>query len=292
MNIRLFFVYGLFFLGLAMNSRAAAEEKYTLRYQFHAGETLRWNVEHRTMVRTAVSGSDQTVETLSYSEKVWRVKEVKPDGAVTFELLVSWVDMRQDRPGSGETRYDSRTDAKPPMGFEDVASSVGVPISVITMDAWGKILKREQKKTKGVAANEGPVTIPLPEEAIAIGHTWTFPCDIEVPLDSGGVKKIKALQEFKLEGVQTGVASIRVRTQIITPVTEPAIEAQVVEREAEGVVRFDIDAGRIIGQQIDTDKHVVGFRGQASSLHYVNRFTEEWLPETANSTVKASTVLK
>lgn len=277
---------------MAINSSAGEQEKYTLRYRFHPGETLHWNVEHRTMVRTAVSGADQTVETLSYSEKVWRVKEVKPDGAATFELLVDWVNMRQERTGSGEVRYDSRTDAKPPMGFEDVASSVGVPISVITMDARGKILKREQKQTKGVAVNEGPITIPLPDEPVAVGHAWTFPCDIDVPLESGGVKKIKALQEFKLEGVQTGVASIHVCTQIITPVTEPAIEAKVVEREAAGVVRFDIDTGRIIGQQIDTDKHVVGFRGQASSLHYVNRFSEQWIPETANSTAKSSTALK
>ena len=53
-----------------------------------------------------------------------------------------------------------------------------------------------------------------------------------------------------------------------------------------------MDAGRIIGQQIDTDKHVVGFRGQASSLHYVNRFSEQWIPETANSTAESSTALK
>ena len=228
MNIRLFLICGLSLLFLTNNSRAAEQEKYMLRYQFHAGEAMHWDVEHRTMVRTAVSGADQTVETVSYSEKVWRVKEVQPDGAATFELLVQWVDMRQQRSGSGELRYDSRRDAKPPMGFEDVASSVGVPISVITMDAQGKILKRQQKQSKGVAINEGPITIPLPDEPIAVGHVWTFPCDIEVPLESGGVKKIKALQQFKLESVQTGVASIRVCTQIITPMTDPAIEAKVV----------------------------------------------------------------
>ena len=52
----------------------------------------------------------------------------------------------------------------------------------------------------------------------------------------------------------------------------PAIEAQIVQREGSGVVRFDIEAGRIIGQQMDVDKHVVGFRGEASSIHYVTRF--------------------
>jgi len=292
MNIKLFFICSLAFLSMACNSPAAELEKYTLRYQFHPGETLHWNVEHRTLVRTAVSGSEQTVETISDSEKVWRVKEVKPDGTATFELLVQWVDMRQKPAGGNEIRYDSRTDAKPPMGFDDVAASVGVPLSIITMDARGKIITRQRKETRGVAANEGPITIPLPDEPIAVGHVWTFPSDIEVPLESGGVKKIKALQQFKLESVQTGVASIRVSTQIISPVTEPAIEAQIVHRESAGVVRFDIDSGRIIGQQMDIDKHVIGFRGQASSLHYVTRFSEQWIPETANSAAKSSKALK
>ena len=132
---------------------------------------------------------------------------------------------------------------------------------------------------KASATNEGAITIPLPDEPIAVGHVWTFPCDIDVPLETGGVKKIKAVQQFKLESVKTGVASIRVSTQFISPVTDPAIEAQVVQHESTGMVRFDIDAGRIIGQQMDVDKHVVGFRGQASSLHYVTRFTEQWIPK-------------
>ncbi|MGA2796545.1 MAG: hypothetical protein ABSE63_03090 [Thermoguttaceae bacterium] len=292
MDIKIFLICSLVFLSLAFNCPAAEQEKYTLRYQFHPGETLHWNVSHHSKVRTAVAGADQTVETISDSEKVWRIKEVKPDGTATFEHLVQWVDMRQNRAGTNEVRYDSRTDAKPPMGFEDVAASVGVPLSIITMDNRGKILQRQRKETKGVAANEGAITIPLPDEPVAVGHVWTFPCDIDVPLESGGVKKIKAIQQFKLDSVQTGVATISVSTQIITPVTEPAIEAQVVQREGTGVVRFDIDTGRIIGQRLDVDKHVVGFRGQASSLYYVTRFSEEWIPETANSAVKSSHALK
>ena len=42
-------------------------------------------------------------------------------------------------------------------------------------------------------------------------------------------------------------------------------------------MRFDIDAGRVLGQEMDVDKGVVGFRGEASSIHYLTRFTEEFL---------------
>ncbi len=69
---RLFFgvMAGMFAVMAALATAAAgpsAGETYTLRYQFHPGETLRWDVEHRTRVRTSVSGTTETVETLSKS---------------------------------------------------------------------------------------------------------------------------------------------------------------------------------------------------------------------------------
>jgi hypothetical protein len=210
------------------------------------------------------------------------VKEVQADGTAVFDYSVEWIDMRQKLSGSKEVRYDSRTDKAAPPGFQDVAAAVGTPLSTITLSPLGKIVKREKHDVKGSSSQEcGEITVPLPEEPIAVGHVWTQPCDIDIPIPSGGIKKIKAVQRFKLEGVKTGVATIVVSTQLLTPVTDPTIEAQVVQREGEGTVRFDIDAGRVIGQQRDTDKHVVGFRGDASSLHYVNRFSEELVVEPA-----------
>jgi hypothetical protein len=279
------------FAAAALLSTVAAEpEKYTLRYKFHPGETIRWEVEHRSNVRTAVSSHTQTAETLSISVKRWRVADVRLDGTATFENSVERVDMRQKLSGRSEVRYNSQTDAKPPVGFENVARSVGVPLAKVTMDAKGKVLHRDRKTTQprpaaassdDVAQSEGWMTIPLPDKAVPVGETWSYPQDMDVPLEGGGVKRVKAIQQFTLEDVKTGVATIRVSTEILTPITDPAIEARLVEREAAGRVRFDIDAGRILAQQMDIDKHVVGFRGEASSIHYVNRFSERLLPERA-----------
>lgn len=282
-------------------SAPAAEndaEKYTLRYKFQPSETLRWEVEHRSMVRATVSGTTQDSATLSNSVKAWQVTDVQPDGTATIEYRVEWVDMRQKLTGRAEVRYDSRTGAKPPPGFETAARSVGVPLATMKMNTQGKLLERKRhevtdekgKKSATSEKNENKtdawVTIPLPEEAVPVGHTWSIPQDIEIPLPSGMVKKVKAIQKFVLEEVKTGVASIRVSTEILTPITDPAVESQLVQREVSGRVRFDIDAGRILDQQMDIDKHVVGFRGGASSLHYVNRFTERLVTEPVKTAEK------
>lgn len=294
---RIFCGAAAWILGLAAASSlpAGEPEKYTLRYKFHPGETIRWEVEHRSNVRTTVSGTTQTAETLSISVKQWRVTDIKPDGTAVFEHSVERVDMRQKLTGSSEVRYNSQTDAKAPAGYEDVPKSVGVPLVVVTLDAQGKVLRRDHElkprsatPMSALGPNEGWITIPLPDGPVAVGHTWSIPQDIDIPLQSGGVKRIKAVQQFTLEDVKTGVATIAVSTQVLTPITDPAIESQLVQREAAGRVRFDIDAGRILGQQMDIDKHVVGFRGDASSIHYVNRFTEQLMPEPSRTAEKPS----
>lgn len=275
-------------LVLVLSVAAGEAEKYTLRYKFHPNETLRWDVEHRSMVRATVARVTETTDMVSNSVNTWRVKDVQPDGTAAFEHCVEWIDMRHKLPGRSEVHYDSRTGAKPPAGFEDAAKSVGVPLSVIKMDIHGKVLSRKDRVKKPQAANgaadpasqnEGWITIPLPDGAVAVGHMWSLPQDIEVPLPNGGVKKIKAVQQFKLEDVKTGVAVIRVSTAILTPITDPAIESQLIQREATGTIEFDIEAGRIIGQQLEVDKNVVGFRGDASSIHYVNRFSQRLASE-------------
>jgi len=275
---------GLFALGLLCVSAAVAEskpgaEKYTLRYKFRAGETLRWKVVDRTQMHTTVSGVSQTVETSSASIKAWRVKGVQPDGTATFEHLVESVDMRHQLTGRGEVRYNSQTDERPPPFYEGVAAAVGVPLSIITLDCRGKIQKRIQKPVKGAAQGEGDITFALPEEAVPVGHTWSVPGEVAVKANDGMMVKVKTLQKFTLRSVKAGVATIEFATHILTPIDDPAIESQVMHCQTTGSVRFDVAAGRLLSRQMALDKHVVGFRGEASSLHYVTQFSEEFLPE-------------
>jgi len=256
--------------------------QYLLRYQFHPGDALRWTVVHRCRIRTTVSGSTQMAETTTTSIKVWRVHDLKPDGTVVFDHMVESVDMRHCLSGRDEVHYSSRTDPCPPHGFEDVARAVGVPLAVVTIDSQGKVLQRQQNFVKAAVAGQGEITIQLPEQAVAVGSCWSSPNKIEVPLPNGGVRTIRAMQSYKLQSVKTGVATISMSTQIMTPMLDPAIEAQVLQYETTGSVRFDLESGRILGRQSDVDKSVVGFRGEASSIRYVGRSTEEYLATPGN----------
>ena len=267
----------------------AAPAKYLLRYKFRPDDSLRWKVVHRATVEATVSGVSQTTEAVTVSTKVWKVRKVDASGAATFEQFVDHVDMWQKTSGRMEVRYNSRTDKKPPAGFADVAKSIGVPLSRTAIDPQGKILARQHLLPRPQVEQDGLITIPMPEAAIAVGETWTFPFDIEVPFGTGRLKRIKARQSFTLEGVKNGVATIRTCTQILTPVDDPAVEAKLVLRQPSGSIRFDMDSGRVVAQQMDTDKRVIGFSGETSVLHYRTRFTEEALSESTAETKTAAT---
>lgn len=258
-------------------------EKYDLRYKFTEGETIRWKVEHRAKIRTTISGTTQTAETESHSVKVWKVEKVSESGNAAFEHSVESILMKQRFSGRQEEVYDSTKDAVPPAGFQQVAKSVGVPLSLIALDPRGKVVKREDRHPQS-SSPDSQITVPLPAEPVPVGHTWSFPYEVEVKLESGVVKKIQTRQQFKLEDVKHGIATISMETAVLTPVRDPAIEAQLIQRAMQGTIRFDIEAGRVVSQQTDLDKQVFGFRGEASMMHYETRFAESLLKgdETAS----------
>lgn len=266
---------------------AAGTGKYLLRYKFKPGQTLRWEVAHRAQIRTTVQGSTQTAETTSMSIKSWKVTGVDASGNATFEHLVESVDMRHKLTGRQEVHYDSRTDKQAPHGFEDVAKAVGVTLTVVKVDAAGKILHREDKR----APQSGPaaqMTMPLPETPIAIGESWTVPFEIVATAKDGSTRAIKMRQQLTLDEVNSGIATIDIDAQVLSPVHDPTIEAQLVQSELKGKLRFDIEAGLMLTQKSDCDKHVVGFQGESSNLHYVTRFEEKLLPAGPAATAKVA----
>lgn len=258
---------------------AAEETKYDLKYKFRQGDVLRWQVEHLAKIRTTVSGTSQTAETESRSVKVWKIKQVgEKTGNVEFEHSVESINMKQRLSGRQEETYDSKTDTEPPLAFKDVAKSVGVPLSQVRIEPRGRVIDRINHSPQAGGA-DSQMTVPLPDQPVAVGHAWGVPNDVEVTLDNKTVKKVQMRQQFKLEDVKNGVAVIRTETVVLTPIHDPAIEVKLIQLQTSGTVRFDIDRGCVISQQMELDKQVFGFRGESSTMHYQTRFTEKLLSQ-------------
>ncbi len=255
----------------------SAEPTYLLRYQFAAGEQVAWKVTHVGTTETQIQGNTQTSKSRSVSTKAWQVTEVDADGNYTFTHSVTSVNMWQQLSDRPEVRYNSDSDSVVPEEYQQVAQTVGVPLATITISSKGDILDRtgsEANSKFGV----GGIIMLLPDKPVKAGSRWYEPSELHTRLNDGRVKKIQIRKHYTLEKVQTGVATIAVKTEVLTPVNDPRIESQLIQQLTAGTIKFDVDAGRILSKEMNWDETVVGFNGADSMMKYLARFTEELLP--------------
>jgi hypothetical protein len=263
-------------LSTCASGETAAEEKHTLQYKFEMGEVLRYSVKHVTNIRTTIEGSTQEAESNSASIKAWKVTDVLPNDVMEFVHVVEEVRMSNRVPNRAVTTFDSKTDKTPPPGFEQAARAVGVPLSLIRIKPSGEIVHREEKHPQPAVSDDMPITLRLPDEPIAVGEKWNFSYDVAAERKSGAKLQVRTRRVCTLKSVKGDIATIGVDYQILTPVSA-FIESQLIERVTKGTVRFDMKRGRLISQRFDADKRVLGFHGDASSMHFVSRLEEKLL---------------
>jgi hypothetical protein len=250
------------------------DAKYDLRYKLRRGDVLRYEVTHSASIRSTIDETTEAAQSKTDSVKAWKVTDVLSEGEIEFTNVVEKVHMVNRLPDKDPMEYDSTRDNVPPTGFEDAARAVGVPLSVMRITPQGKVVRRDLKVRNQGAEDDAPIVPRLPEEKVAIGDTWDDPFELQVKLQSGGVKTIQTRRHHKLLDVKNGIATIVVTYQVLSPI-DSYTETQIVQRLMEGEVRFDIEKGRVEGQQMAIDKRIIGFAGPTSSMQYIMKMEEK-----------------
>jgi hypothetical protein len=160
-----------------------------------------------------------------------------------------------------------------------------VPLSSVQISPKGKILQHQKKVLNQGAEDDAPIVLRLPEEPVAIGDAWDEPFDVVVKLQQGGNKTIQTRRHHKLADVKDGIAKIEVVYQVLSPIDAP-VEVQIVQRLMNGRVSFDIEKGRIVSQQMDVDKRILGFAGPTSSVQYIMKMEEKLLNDESKTAAK------
>jgi hypothetical protein len=253
-------------------AQRVAGAEYNLHYNFSAGEQIKHKVVHLVTIATTIKGTRQTAKTRSISTKLWSINKIDADGTMHIVHSVPEVDMWNQISGSQEVRYNSKTDKTAPSGYETVAKSVGVPLTSFTMNSRGEILSRSDKHAN--MSKGGQLVTLLPPGPIKVGGKWYANQLIVLHHADGRQKRAKTRQQFRLEKVTDGIASISIHTQVLTPVNDPKLRVQLVQRLSHGSLTFDIKRGRITSQTLGLDETVLNFNGPDSSMQYAGKFTE------------------
>jgi hypothetical protein len=262
--------------------------KVLLQYKFAKGETLQWKVEHLGTTETTIQGNTQSSESRSVSTKVWKITGVDSKGNMTVSHSVASVDMWQKLSDRPEIRFNSKTDKKAPPEYKNVAKTIGVPLTTLTFSSDGTIVNRGAS-LRQANLGLGDLVMLLPPKPVKVGSRWHEPAEIRIREKDGRQKTIKIRKQYTLKKIETGVATITVETQVLTPINNSAIKAKLVQQLTNGTVKFDIDAGRVMKKQMEWDESVVGFNGADSLMKYVARYTEDILSSTTADAGDAKT---
>lgn len=260
--------------GPRSNSVLADEPTHKLQYKFQKGDVLRYRVEHLAKTNVRVNGDEELSQVRSVSLRVWQVTDVNEKGEMIFENGIESVEMTQQNGDQDEIRWNSGSEEIPPVQFNGVAKRIGKVISTLRINPQGQVTDRQGEANGSSSLGMGDVTMPLPADPIKIGGRWSVPREAKVTDEEGRLKVIKIRELYTLEKVQTGVATITIRSEPLTPIEDQNMRGQLVQQLSNGTIRFDVDAGRIISRQLDWDENVVGFQGPTSNLEYQARLSE------------------
>ena len=254
-----------------------------LRYKFNDGETIIAQVSHRALTETTINGTTQHVETATDSTKSWKITHVEKDGTATLEHLVDHVKMLSRTSGMKAMRWDSDSPEPPPDGYGGVQLGLGKPLSELTIDSCGRVINRKDFFPSPPSNTGDLMIVPLPDEPVSTGTTWTVPDTVVVDIPSSTGKSVRTRLRYQVTKLKKDLAFIKVDTTVLTPVHDPQTESRLLERIWSGEIVFDIDRGCILKRSVSVDRRVIGFHGPASSIRYKASREEELISDSKDT---------
>lgn len=248
-------------------------QSYLLRYRLNPGETHRWKVTHFFKTDTSLGGASETTASRNISINCWKVVDVDSDGNITFEQIVEQISMWRKIDDKEPLSWSSESNDKVPDEYQNTASMVGKTQSTYTITPSGK-LEQRRSKFRNTDLGIGQSVIEFPDKPIQVGHVWHVYGTAKGKFKSGEYKNVKTRQRYQLIRVENGIASISFDTQLLTPVENPTIKSQLMQKMSRGSIKFDIENGKLVGRDIDWQSTVQGFEGADSIINYNARYNE------------------
>lgn len=274
----------------------AAEAPVRLAYRFQKGDVVRYETVQNVTFVSQFSGNVETATNKTETRKAYRIVAVNPDGSAELELVIEWVRMKADFGGGGlPVEFDSRDPAaKSQAKFANVLKNVGNPQRLICAPT-GKVLKVKEVSlvTPGPAGSQ-PVQIKdeagrddlnfltvFPDEPISVGKSWVEKSEIKVVVEDKLKESVELQRTYKLKSVKDGIATVSFKTSVLTPIKKPEVAIQLIQRDTQGELTFDIARGAIVTRTVDADKSVINPAGNNTAMRSTSYLLERMVTSTA-----------
>ncbi len=253
-----------------------ANETYLLKYKFEPNQFVHYDVAHSQTYTHQKAEHRLKATTESKARKHYRVVSVSPDGVATLEPVIDHVVMsaREDN----KTPLVWNSDNGPencPAQFRATAERIGKPQVRMQFASSGELLSVVPLNTTPVSASpEANFLLEFPSTAIPVGHVWSDEFSVDVNVTQTLKKPVTISRKYRLVSVEGSQAVIELKSTLLTPVREPEILAQLIQRTPQGTIVFDLDRGVLVSRELAIDKREVGALGDQSFLRVVSTYSE------------------
>ena len=270
---------------------------YKLVYKFQKGDVVRYETTQNVKFVSQFQGNEEVATNKTETQKVYRILGVNEDGSADIELVIEWVRMKADFGAGGvPVQFDSKAPgANTQAKFADVYKNVGKPQAQLQCAPSGKVLKVKELslvtpaaagsqsiKLKDVAGRDDFNFLTVfPEEPIKVGKTWIEKSEIKVTVEDKLKETIQLQRKYTLDSVQGNIATVSFKTSVLTPVKNPTIAIQLIQRETSGKLQFDMARGAMITRNVDSNKSVINPAGNNTAMHSTSYLLEQMVTSTA-----------
>ncbi|WP_166827425.1 hypothetical protein [Thalassoroseus pseudoceratinae] len=270
-----------------------------LRYKFEVGDTVRYHATHSTKLKTVKGRSTEIVQDESDSEQHYRVVKIDEDGIATLELTTDRVKMSAQFGNAKPESYDSTLDEEVSPRFAAIAKTIGKPLARLEVQPNGELVsskpllpeslqRRVTKPVTSPTADNDPaknIFAVFPEKPLTVGDTWRESFKVRVNIDRHLEQTVTLLRVSELSSLKNGLATIKFKTSLITPVHDGGVRVQLLQRTPSGTLVFDVERGQLVSRTVIIDRTEVGVIGSDSLMRAVSLRKEELIPESGEDTV-------
>jgi len=270
-------IFALVLMGILASAQTAPT---AAPFRWQMGQVLVYKVEQATQAIDSVDDNKVVTKTHLNLTKRWQVLAVDAQGIATLQLSVTALKQEMTN-ADGETLvFDSANlDKSTPMLKEQMTRYVNQVLAVLRVDGFGRVVEVKESKF-GPASRfetELPFVAVVPALPLKAGQSWERTYQIALDPPHGTGEKYDAVQRYTCKSVDNTAMTIALTTEMKTQPEAVANRVPLVQKQPEGEIVFDVQAGRLRSAAMKIDKELKGHQGEGSSYKFTSSYTEEYI---------------
>ena len=243
------------------------------QFRWTKGLTLNYKIKHVTSVVEVAESTKNTSDSQLDILNRWQVLDVDAKGIATMQLTLVAMRNEQKRANGETLLFDSQNPEKStPELREAMKKYIGSTLAIVRVDGFGRVHEVKQGSAASYES-EPPFLIVFPEAKPSAGQAWRRPFTLVLEPPFGTGEKFEADQRYECKKIEAGKATLGVTTHFKTMPDNMRERLPLLQKDVQGEIVFDVQAGRLQSAQLVTDKIVENHQGKGSSYQYKSQYS-------------------